>query len=75
MEIIFSDHALIKIRQRRLSKDHIIATVENPSLVKSSYNLREERYRHFGKSWLKVIVIREQELIIVITAHWVAKVK
>lgn len=75
MKIIFSDHALIKISQRHLSKNRIIATIENPSLMKPSYNLREERYKHFGKNWLKVVVIHEQELIIVITAHWVAKVQ
>ncbi|OHA29994.1 MAG: hypothetical protein A3B08_02025 [Candidatus Taylorbacteria bacterium RIFCSPLOWO2_01_FULL_43_44] len=74
MKIIFSDHALIKISQRRLSKKRIIATIENPSFMKPSYNLREERYRRFGKNWLKAVVIHKQESITVITAHWVAKV-
>jgi len=75
MKIIFSDHALLKISQRRLLKKRIILTAENPDLVKLSYNSREERYKHFGKNWLKVVVINQPETLIVITAHWVAKIK
>lgn len=75
MKIVFSDHALIKIKQRRLVKSRIIDTVEHPDLTKPSYNLREERYKHFGKNWLKVIVINEHGALTVITAHWVEKAK
>ena len=75
MEIIFSDHAILKITQRKLVKHSLLETVQTPDLVRSSRNLREERYKRFGKNWLKVVVIQEGVTTVIITAHWVAKVK
>jgi len=75
MKIIFSDHALLKISERSLLQDKIVATIETPGLIRPSYGMREERYRRFGKNWLKVIVMIERGVCIIVTAHWVAKMK
>ena len=75
MKIVFSDHLLIKIGQRKISKNLVIKTIRNPDFIRPSYNFREERYKKFDKNYLKVVVIKENKGIVVITAHWVAKVK
>ena len=74
MEIIFSNHANLKINQRELSRDFIIKTINSPDFTRPTRGFREERYKYFGKNWLKVIVIKESDKIVVITAHWIAKI-
>lgn len=75
MKIIFSDHANIKIDQRDLSRDIVIETVNHPDFTRPSKGLREERYKYYGKNWLKVILIKENEEVVIITAHWIAEIK
>lgn len=74
MKIVFSDHALIKIGQRKISKELIVKTAKNPDFLRPSYGFREERYKKFNKNYLKVVVIKENEEMVVITVHWVAKI-
>ncbi|MEK7586336.1 MAG: DUF4258 domain-containing protein [Patescibacteria group bacterium] len=73
--IIFSLHAELKIKQRRISKYDVIQTVTDPDFEKSGHSFRVERYRKFGENYLKVVIKREAISIIVITTHWVAKLK
>lgn len=75
MKIIFSNHSEIKIEQRKLSKELINKTVINPNFIIPSHGNRERAYKKFGKNYLEVVFIKEKELIIIITAHWVAKFK
>jgi hypothetical protein len=71
--IIFSKHAELKIVERRLSRQRVRDTVLNPDFTKLTYNLREEMFKKFGSRHLKVVITRKGSLIIVITAHWVAR--
>ncbi len=66
---------LVKIHQRQILRSLIIKTVVSPDVVRPSYHMREERYKNFGKNYLKVIVVRENSAIVIVTAHWVAKLK
>jgi|GEM_PF-1698798 len=75
MKLTFSKHSLLKMSQRDLDKVKILETVMYPDFIKPSYNFREERYRLYTKNHLKVIVKIERQQIIVVTAHWVAKLK
>ncbi len=75
MKITFSKHSLLKIGQRELDKVKILETVMYPDFIKPSYNFREERYRQYTKNHLKVIVKIEKQQFIVVTAHWVAKLR
>ena len=75
MRIVFSDHALIKIGQRKISKELVIKATKNPDFLRPSYGFREERYKKFTKNYLKVVVIKEDEKMVVVTVHWVAKIK
>ena len=73
MLIIFSKHAILKLEQRKINKQFVLETIKSPELIRPSYNLKEELYRKFTKNYLKVVVKKYREKIIVITVHWVAK--
>ena len=75
MKIIFSNHSEIKIEQRKLSKELIKKTIIESDFIIPSHNNRERAYKKFGKNYLEVVFIKEKELIIIITAHWVVKLK
>lgn len=71
----FTKHAITKLEQRKINKQFVLETIKNPELVRPSYNFREELYRRFNKKYLKVIIKKRKEDILVITMHWVAKTK
>ena len=75
MLIIFSRHAIIKLGQRKINKQFVLETVKSPDLIRPSYNYREELYKKFNKNYMKVVVKRRKNGVLVLTAHWVAKVK
>jgi hypothetical protein len=75
MSVIFTNHLRIKLGQRRINRQFVIETIKNPHLIRPTYDFREELYRKFGKLYMKVIIKRRKEHIIVLTAHWVAKAK
>lgn len=72
MRIVFSEHAVLKIKQRKLSRVAIRQTIEHPDVITIGASGRERLLKKFAKNYLQVIVKRETAAIIVITAHWVA---
>jgi hypothetical protein len=74
MEIHFSDHALFKMGQRKIPISLVRKVVLSPDIRKLGSYPREEWHRRFGVRYLKVVVVREPEQIVVVTAHWVKKV-
>ena len=72
MNIIFSDHAVLKMQQRKLSRSSVVATIRNPDHSEHTYSGREALYKKFRKRSLKVVIVRERNHIVVVTAHWVA---
>ena len=75
MSIFFTKHFLKKLRQRKINKVFVLETIKKPDLVRPAYNFREELYKKFGKYTLKVIIVKKKKHIVVLTTHWVAKVK
>ena len=75
MLILFSRHAILKLEQRKITKQFVLETVKNPDLVRPTYDFREELYRKFSTNYLKVVIKRAKGKIIVVTMHWVAKTK
>ena len=73
--IIFSQHALLKLEQRNISKLFVTRTLESPDYKFDSYKKRGIAYKKFGELYLKVIYKREGINIIVITQHWEEKPK
>lgn len=71
-EIIFSDHALRQLSERRISKELVKRTVQSPAKL----IVREESfeaYRRFGKLWLKAVFVRVEGRVIIVTQHFVKK--
>ena len=75
MEIVFSDHCLEKMGKRKIPRVFVVRTVNYPDIIKPSYSFREERYKRFRNYFMKVICIKRGDKMVVITAHWVAKIK
>ena len=75
MAIIFSQHSIIKLKQRKINHQYIIETIDNPELIRPSYNHSQELFKKFNKNYLKVIIKKIKGDILIITAHWVAKTK
>ena len=73
--IIFTQHALLKLKQRRISQEIVRKTLKSPDYKFPSHFDRKIVYKKFGKLYLKVIYRKEERNIIVITQHWEEKPK
>ncbi len=70
MKIIFSTHSLLKLKQRSILKQKIIQTIKNPDIISPSLSNRKIAYKKFGKLYLKVVFIKENDIIVIITQYW-----
>lgn len=75
MHIIFSYHARLKMAQRRIPSSVVIGSVRFPDFREQGRNGREELYKRFRGTYLKVVVKEVGTKVIVVTAHLVAKPK
>ena len=73
--IIFTDHALLKLRQRNIPKRFVLQTLASFDEESPSHSNRHIRYKRFKKLLMAVVFKEERGDIIVLTAHWVDKVK
>jgi hypothetical protein len=73
--IIFTKHALLKLNQRKISKETVIETLKSPDFTCRSYSERMIAYKKFDKLYLKVIYKIENHNVIVITQYWTEKIK
>ena len=74
MKIVCSDHAKIKIGQRKILISYISETLSRPDITRQGIKGRDEFYKKFIKLHLKVVAKKVKGGFIVITVHWVAKV-
>ena len=72
--VIFTDHALLKLKQRRIAKSIVLLTLKNPDVEQSSYGKRHIRYKKFRKLTMSVVFVLEGRHVVVVTAHWVEKI-
>ena len=73
--IIFTNHALLKLKQRGISKAAVRETLKSPDYKFPSYSGRIIAYKKFDKPYLKVVYKIEEDNIIVITQLWEEKPK
>jgi len=73
-EIIFTKHALRKLKQRGISRSTVIRAVFSPEKLILDGG-KYLSYRRFGRLYLKVIFKRMGRSIIIITQHFVEKIK
>ncbi len=73
MQIIYTKHAREMMNIRNISQSLVEKCVENPEDILSAREGKDIYLKNFGKNFLRVIGVKEQGSIIVITAHWLAK--
>jgi len=74
MRVVFTRHALVKMGRRNLSQEIVADTVKFPEVIRESRGGRKEYYRRYGRMYLKVIIKRERIVMLVLTAHWIARI-
>ncbi len=73
MKIKYTKHALEMLAFRGIKKDQVEATIKNPDDKEKGKNNKDIRYKNFGANYLKVVIVKEKDDVIVITNHWIAK--
>jgi len=68
--IIFTRHALLKLKQRGISRIAVKETLKSPDHKFHSHSNRLIAYKKFDKLYLKVIYKIEEDNILIITQHW-----
>lgn len=68
--IIFTKHALLKLRQRGIKHALVIKTVLSPEKIVFE-NEKYCAFRKYGRIYLKVVFKRLGGLVIIITQHFV----
>ena len=71
MQIVFSDHSLARIKERKITKLQVYATIRNPQQKDTSYRERLVYKRKFRSKILEVITKKEGDTIVVISAYMV----
>lgn len=72
LSIAFSPHAMIKLAQRGLTREMVIRTLEKP-LRLVSVGDRIHAFRKFRSRHLKVIFVRTEYNIVIITQYFIKK--
>jgi len=72
--IIFTNHSLLKLEQRQITKRKVIETINRPDFVGESYSNRKTCFKKFSKLYLKVVYKNEDDNTIIITQHWVKEI-
>ena len=72
MEIWYTDHALKRIRQRRITREQVEVTINEPHVVdQDKIPGRRVANREFGRRRLKVVYAPTNSDVFVITAYWI----
>ena len=74
MKIVFSRHALEKMGKRRIPRSFVVGVIRFPDLQTPGYNSREQLFKRFRGVYLKVVIKRLYDKIVVVTTFLVAKV-
>ena len=70
MTFVYTKHAQVRIRQRRLRQTDIKETVIDPDTIFPSFKGRRLARRAFGEKTLEVVFKRERNQVIIVTAYW-----
>lgn len=73
MKIKFTKHAEEMLAFRKIKKEQVEAAINKPDDSSKGENNRQVLYKDFGKNYLKVVIVKEKNEVVVITVHWIAK--
>jgi hypothetical protein len=71
MEIEFSGHSLDQLKARsRITKQMVLDVLHSPDEVTQSYRGRELFRKQYGKEFLEIVAVKEDNKLIVITQYF-----
>ncbi|HEY4694919.1 MAG TPA: DUF4258 domain-containing protein [Candidatus Nanoarchaeia archaeon] len=70
-----TEHAELRLKERNITRDQVAETVESPDLILPARGGRQIAIRKFDGRFLKIVFTKKESGIIVITAHWISKLK
>ncbi len=70
MKIVFTQHALEKLAERVISKEMVRRTVDAPIRLIAAGE-KFHAFGKFGKRYLKVIFVRADDSLVIITQHFI----
>ena len=73
--IKFTEHVEFRLEERGITKKQIIECLENPDVTLPTKANRQITIKKFETLFLKTVFVKENSDIIVITTHWISKVK
>lgn len=73
MPIVFSDHAKLQLKRRKISQRLVIETITSPQQKITSFKERKLRQRLVGSKILEVVTKTDGSKITVITAYYLYK--
>ena len=68
--IIFTAHARKRMRERKISKSQVIATVENPESAKPQDNNLKILQKRFSTKVFELVIESGKNKVIVVTLYW-----
>ena len=75
MTIDYTEHAISRMRQRRISKAHVEGTIENPDFSSTTGLGRWIVSKKYGNKFLKVIYEKSNDKITVVTVYWTERLQ
>ena len=73
MPIVFSEHAKKQLKERNISRERTVDTVENQDRMLASFKSRRLRQRRFGDRILEVVTATEGSRITIVTVYYLKK--
>jgi len=70
MRLIFTHHALLRMKLRRVSKAMVRDTIQHPEKTGLGYGGKLLAFRSYEAGLLKAIYVKENEDYVVITVIW-----
>lgn len=67
MRIIYSDHALKRMKQRGFSQNHVEYVLQHPSYVKKTFEGGKEAYGEIDGRDIKVVFFETENYIKIVT--------
>ena len=58
---------------RGIKKGQVEETIKNPDNKSKGRDDKSVLYKNFGTNYLKVVLAKEKDEVVVITNHWIAK--
>lgn len=71
MKIRYTKHAKDMLSQRKIEKDLVERTVENPDFKTKGKYEREIYLKGFKKNYLKIIAIKKRKELYITTLYWI----